>query len=238
MSQYKVSKIISDVEVCMDEIAQNDAEFEGTQDDTERATIIRSKISEAVRFILANADWSLLDPDVVISSVSSWEHISSTLYCGRYVFKDTADDTTATRFLRLVFAKFASWSRALSQEDLIMWNSPEYSMLRDEYSTGTPERPKIALTYEGKSKVLELYSTRNTNSDAVSIGIIQEPADISDEGDPNVSIPARCYRAAIYYIAGLTYVTYADETRSKMMFEQASDIIGFTQMAKAAETES
>ena len=51
-----VSDIVSEVKICIDEIGLNDAEFLGTQDNEEMDTIIKSKISEALRFVNGNAD--------------------------------------------------------------------------------------------------------------------------------------------------------------------------------------
>ena len=53
-----VSDIVSEVKICIDEIGLNDAEFLGTQDNEEMDTIIKSKISEALRFVNGNADCS------------------------------------------------------------------------------------------------------------------------------------------------------------------------------------
>ena len=54
-----VSDIVSEVKICIDEIGLNDAEFLGTQDNEEMDTIIKSKISEALRFVNGNADWPI-----------------------------------------------------------------------------------------------------------------------------------------------------------------------------------
>jgi len=220
MARYKISKLISDVEVCMDEIAQNDAEFEGTQDDTERSTIIRSKIAEAMRFVLANADKNLLDPDTVSASVT-YNITSDGLRYGTYVLPNN--------YLRLVYAKYASWHMGLDQADIISVTDPEYAKLKNVYSTGTSARPKIAMNYTSTGRILEMYSPSGS-TDTASVGYISEPTDATNAvDDSEVTIPSRCYRAVIYYIAGLTYVTYADQTRSSLMFDQANDIIGFTQ---------
>ena len=62
-----VSDIVSEVKICIDEIGLNDAEFLGTQDNEEMDTIIKSKISEALRFVNGNADWGLLEPNKIIT---------------------------------------------------------------------------------------------------------------------------------------------------------------------------
>lgn len=221
MSNYTISNIVRDVEVCMDEIAANDSELEGIQDNAERATIIKSKIPEALRFALVNADASMLEPDQVATSVSTVT--VNSLSHGTYI--------CPPNFLRLVYAKYSTWARALGHEDIIQWNDKEYARLSDKYATGTDKRPAIAMGYSGQNKILELYPA--PASGTVAIGIMTEPGDLTGKTDSDsVSIPSRCYRAVIYYIAGLTYVTYGEQQRSAMMFEQANDILGISQQAK------
>lgn len=65
--EISVSDIVSEVKICIDEIGLNDAEFLGTQDNEEMDTIIKSKISEALRFVNGNADWGLLEPNKIIT---------------------------------------------------------------------------------------------------------------------------------------------------------------------------
>jgi len=228
--KYKTSDIVKAVEICMDEIGTNDAEFDSGQDDTERATIIASKIPEALRFVVAHADMTLLDPDTVLTTAT---------VTGSVVKKATV--VLPDNFLRLVYAKYPSWMMSQGEEDLVEWRDTEYPMLIDAYVGGTKERPRIAIVWGGtdnESKMLELYPA--VNSETPIVGIMTEPEEkqVTDaSGTENGwEIAERCYRAVIYYIAGLTYVTYADQARSAMMFEQANDIIGFTEKANIAST--
>lgn len=64
-----VSDIVSEVKICIDEIGLNDAEFLGTQDNEEMDTIIKSKISEALRFVNGNAD-SMFNQALVLMGVN------------------------------------------------------------------------------------------------------------------------------------------------------------------------
>ena len=65
--QKPVEKIVADVRRCIDEIALNDADFISGQDNTEMDAIIRSKVIDALRYVHGNADWSLIDSDVVVN---------------------------------------------------------------------------------------------------------------------------------------------------------------------------
>ena len=94
--EKSVGEIVEAVKVCIDEIGLNDAEFLGEQDNGEMDTIIRSKIGEALRFVLGNADWALLEPDTVLTEAT----IGSDLV-GRVSLPDN--------YLRVCYARFRSW---------------------------------------------------------------------------------------------------------------------------------
>ena len=226
MSKVSVSKIVRDVEICMDEIAQNDAEFDDFQDDGERGVIIVSKIRDALRFVYANADWSLLDPDEVITDTDN------VTYTDNNVVLYTLPDN----YLRLCYAKLNSWARYLGQEDLIYWRDQEYSKLQNKYATGTPDRPKVAMGWSESAptkRQLELYSAKaytDDSKDGVRIALMYEPTD-DENGDYNIG--DKVYRGVIYYITGLVYTTYYEAQKAQLMFDEANDIIGFTQRAQA-----
>lgn len=224
-----IDEIVKDVEVTIDEIALNDAEFDGVeQDDSERATIIRSKLADAMRFVYAHADWSMLEPDKVVRTegMLDGEDLIRTktkngITYGIY--------TLPSDFLRLCYAGFNSWSHMLGHEDIIMWTDKEYAMLRDRYTTGTPDRPRIAIAYSGKRRNLELYSCDSGQMyvDQGTIGYMTEP--VIDEESSDVNIGDKVYRAVIYYIAGLTCMTYGEQQKAQMMFTEANDLMGFTE---------
>ena len=106
-----VPEIIDAVKICIDEIGMNDADFEGGQDNMEMETIIRSKIIDALRFINGNADWSLIEPDTVLTEASEAVAINENLV-GIVRLPDN--------FMRLCYASFSSWPLYLSSEQ-IMW---------------------------------------------------------------------------------------------------------------------
>lgn len=201
--EMSVSDIVNDVKVCIDEIGLNDAEFLGTQDNEEMDTIIKSKISEALRFVNGNADWSLLEPNKVITTGTIDDdlvaHVSLPENCSR-----------------VCYARLSSWPLFIS--DPIYWNDKEYATLSDPYATGTWERPKLALTMR-PGKTLELYKAR-TVSDSFEIGIVTNE-DVTDSLD----ISPKLKKALIYYISGLTLLTYRDQ-HADSMFNQALVLMG------------
>lgn len=213
--QKSVDRIVDDVKTCIDEIALNDAEFLGGQDNAEMDAIIRSKIIDALRYVHGNADWSLIDSDIIVNvtDVAIDEQL-----VGKAVLPDG--------YMRLCYARFSSWPLFLS--DAIFWNDKEYAVLSDEYATGTWERPKLGMVVHPR-RTLELYKAKNREDEA-EIGIILEP-DIS--GD-SVNVGKKLERALTYYIAGLTLLTYSDR-HADDFFNQAMVMMGIAPSSSVEE---
>ena len=110
-----VSDIVSEVKICIDEIGLNDAEFLGTQDNEEMDTIIKSKISESLRFVNGNADWSLLEPNKIITDGTIEEDL-------------VAHVSLPENYSRICYARLSSWPLFIS--DPIYWNDKEYAEKR------------------------------------------------------------------------------------------------------------
>ena len=216
---YKsVDDIVEEVKICIDEIGINDSEMIGSQDNMEMSVIIRSKIIDALRYVNGNADQSMLTPDVVIGKNDPSASIDKDLV-GHVLLPDN--------FMRLCYARFESWVMFLS--DPIYWDDAEYSMLKDPYATGTPERPKLAMV-PYPTRTLELYKANN-DEDSIQVGIMTEPSIINEEGEEKVSVSEKLVQALIYYIAGLTLLTYKDE-HADSMFNQALVLMGISPAAQ------
>lgn len=203
-----VEDIIKEVKICIDEIALNDADFLNDQDNQEMDTIIRSKIIDALRYVNGNADWSFLVPDETIGEGFIGENL-----VGKVVLPDN--------FMRLCYARFQSWSIFISEP--IYWNDKEYATLSDQYATGTWERPKLAMVLHPK-RTLELYKAKDEN-DKIEVGFMIEPKIIKDESGDYINIGDKLDSALIYYISGLTLLTYKDN-HAEAMFNQAMVLMG------------
>lgn len=208
MKKIRVSDIIGKVKICIDEIALNDAEFTGEQDNSEMESIIREKIAEAIRYVIRNAEMEYLEPDTVLTEADGAGMTVDDRLVGHLSLPDN--------FLRVCYARFGSWPVYVT--DVILWGEKEYAMLQDSYTTGTWERPKIALV-DTPANVLELYSAR-TADETWKVGLITEPEIEGDDEDGTVNLPGRLIPALVYYLAGLTLLTY-NEQRADDMFNQA-----------------
>ena len=202
--QYKsVDSIVADVKVCFDEIGLNDAEFLKGADNTEMNTIITSKIGDALRFVGLHADVGYLEPTVI-------DEENVTVKDGMVDYK-LPDD-----FLRMIYARLSDW--LLSVTEPIFYTEKEYATLKNPITTGYPDNPKVAITAD---KHLELYTTKSSDV-KLTFGYIGEAKPNDNNEWP---IPDKLHRAIIYYIAGLTLLTYKD-THADALMNQAIVMIG------------
>ncbi len=211
-----VADALTAVRVCLDEIGVNDASLVGGSDDAELDTIIRSKLLDALTFVIGNADWSLLAPDAVISLQLSTESAvmddGSTVTIGVTELPDT--------FLRLCYAKADSWSDYVTEP--VYWTDREYRKLRNAVTTGYPDNPKAAIVRRHAGKpasqrlYIELYSVTGA-SDRFEVAYVSRPSITTSGGAESVSVPERLERAFVYYAAGLTLLTLRDEHADSLL---------------------
>lgn len=196
MRNESVTTIVDDVKKCIDDIGVNDADFIAGADNADMATIIESKISDALRFVNLHADVGYLEPTIVTKEGTGKDVT---------VANGVVDYTLPADFLRMVYAKLDDWLFAVTEP--IYYTEKEYATLKNPITTGYPDNPKVAIT---ANKHLELYTTKSSEV-SLTFGYIGETVQIS-EGDnkDKWSIPNKLYRAVIYYIAGLTLLTYKD----------------------------
>ena len=69
------------------------------------------------------------------------------------------------------------------------------------------------------SRTLELYKAKDTQ-DAAEVGIVTD-----QDGAESITIGARLYPALIYYISGLTLLTYREQ-HADSLFNQAMVLMG------------
>lgn len=209
------SSIVAAVRVCIDEIGINDASWIKGEDDQDMDTIIKSKILDAIRYIYTHADWSVLIPDTIIDADAAEPEEGSD-----GIWKA---DVEMTDFLRLCFVKGENWRAYVTEP--ILWTDPEYATLSDIYSTGSNVHPKAgiapyAVTSGGTTTTgynLKVYSCEDPGD--ITVGYMKMPT--GGEGtEPDYSLNGDIAPAVIYYIAGLTLLTYNDQ-HADDMFKQA-----------------
>lgn len=252
--QITVGAIKSGVKAALDEIIENPSSFlDGDAATQNLDTLIESKIDDAVQMIYMSADVALLDTETVEDS--RIETVNVIDNDDNVHFDPVVRIYLKNGFLRFVSARIAKleevngavrteipgyqWSYPVYE--FIPFTSAEYAKLKNRYTTGTKERPKVGLsitsskTFSDKEetsvKTLELYSLDGddvTKSPAVfeagvdcQIISMRErtmPVGAQTTSDSDTyTIGERLQRPVIYCIAGLVLQAYKDEHADSML---------------------
>lgn len=203
----KISEIsfLSDVKVCIDEVGVNDSDFLVDADNTQMRDIIRSKIADGLRYVNMSADESFLEP--LTERFEAQTDVNG-----------MCEVALKPNFLRLCYVKLDDWQ--VPAVDPILYSDREYASLKNRYTTGYPDNPKVAIV-GGVERKLELYSSRVKNGTARG-----EMAYVDDGvSGSSYHVSSKLYRGLVYYVAGLTLLTYKDAHADSLM-NQAMIMIG------------
>lgn len=212
MRSFCAEAIIAQVRTKYDEQSSGCDEMIVCPDNIDMDSIIMSNIEAAYRFVMLNADLSMLE--------------------GKQIEKEyslTIDDDLIGHlqlpedFLRGITIRLSSWNSSASE--IIEENSAEYRMQSDPYACGTFQRPVVALIHTVNGKELELYKAKNKQDTLRSFVYIPlPPADIAYQQE-DLLIPDQLAEPFIYYIAALTATTFREDVANDF-FKVAKSLIG------------
>jgi hypothetical protein len=208
MKTYTIAKIVELVRTKLDEIELNESEMQDLDQDNENLDkVIKSCISEAYKMVSMLADVSMIEgKDASNASLSIDDQL-----VGRISVPDD--------FIRLVSVRLSSWSSAKSSA--ISEDSPEYRMQSNRWVCGTPNRPVAALANGKSGRVLELYKASSANDTLKSFTYVPSVADDAE----SVDISDQLAGAFIYFIAGLTLVTFREDAADNF-FKIGRNLLG------------
>lgn len=208
MRKYTMDQVVSKVREKLDEIAANESEMIGTEEDNANLnTVIKSCVPEAYRFVSLYAHPNMLEGK---SYASPALNIDSNLV-GRV--------SLPTDFLRLISVRLSSWISSCSV--FVDEDSPEYRMQSNKWVAGNKYHPVAALVQTSSGRQVELYKASSSNDTLKSFMYI--PVLVS--GATEVSLSDQTADAFIYYVAALTMVTFREEVADKF-FAIARNLIG------------
>lgn len=207
MKTLSISEIIDKVRVKLDEIAANESEMVVTEEDNSNLNkVIESCVADAYRFVSLNANPGMLEGK---HEEGSTLNIDGSLV-GRVAIPSD--------FLRLINIRLSSWISACST--VVLEDSPEYRMQSNKWVCGNPQKPVVALTHTPSGRVLELYKA-STDKDTLK-AFTYVPI---WNGSGNVELAEQVVDAFIYYVAGLTMVTFREDV-SDRFFAIARNLLG------------
>lgn len=208
MKKFTLDQIVGKVREKLDEIAENESEMIGTEEDNANLnTVIKSCVPEAYRFISLNAHPNMLEGKQYTSETLS---VGSDLV-GRIGLPDD--------FLRLISVRLSSWVSSCSA--MITEDSPEYRMQSNKWVSGNKFRPVAALVHTQSGRQLELYKASSSTDSLKSFIYIPSLSNSATE----VELSDQTSDAFIYYVAGLTLTTFREDI-AVSMFSIARNLLG------------
>lgn len=212
MKIYSIEQIIEQVRIIYDEFEADGCEMVVSPDNMDMNTIIASNVGAAYRFVMFNADLSMLEGKTLADD--SGFMIDDELV-GHLPLPDD--------FMRGVTLRLSSWKS--SPSSIIEENSTEYRMQADPYACGTAEHPVVALIHTNKGKELEFYKAATKEDKLKSFVYIPIPTDDLYTGSGYIQIADQLSDAFIYYVAGLTATTFREDVANDF-FKVARSLIG------------
>ena len=212
MKTYSVEQIIEQVRIKYDEFGSCESEMVVFPDNVDMNTIIGSNVGTAYRFVMFNADLSMLEGTTLAddSAFSIDEELVGHL-------------PLPADFMRGITARLSSWKS--SPSEIIEENSTEYRKQADPYACGTAEQPIVALIHTNHGKELEFYKAKTKGDTLKSFVYVPAPTDDLHTGTGSVQIPDQLSDAFIYYVAALTATTFREDVANDF-FKVAKNLIG------------
>jgi hypothetical protein len=125
-------------------------------------------------------------------------------------------------FLRLITFRMSDWLRPVTipiseTDDQYLAQRASVKGVRGNY-----QKPVCAIVQTSAGPHLEFYSCASTSA-SIAQALYRAYPTIDSEG--GVDISTKCYRAVIYYIAGLVFSTYGETERANAMYQLAKSEI-------------
>lgn len=212
MKTYSVAQIIEQVRIKYDEFGADESEMVLSPDNMDMDTIIASNIAPAYRFVVFNADLSMLEGET-LPNISDFR-IDDELVGHLPLPAD---------FMRGVTARLSSWKS--SPSSIIEESSTEYRKQADPYACGTAEYPVVALIHTNHGRELEFYKAKTKDDTLKSFVYIPAPTDDFYTGTGSIQVADQLSDAFIYYVAALTATTFREDVANDF-FKVAKNLLG------------
>lgn len=207
----KVDKMAGDIRVALDNDRNSGTLASlGDVDTLSIDNIIRSKVTDAVEAVERACPVYKLESGRNFGDAVYW-HDGDT--SGRVLLPDD--------FMRLMVFKMSDWERpvyaALGSDD----EGYNRQFSRWKGLRGTAQKPVAAIVTRPEGRALEFWSCKSQEATVERAVYAALPRIDRDGG---IEVSPRCYRAAVYYAAGLTAQALGDES-AKTYFEIAKTMM-------------
>lgn len=213
----KVKDITSDVRIAIDQNSSGSSLIDiGDIDTLSLDEIIKSKIVDAAKTVEKSAPVYMLGTGKPFGDSIEW-------FEGKGVGKGAGRIYLPDDFMRLISFQMSDWSRAVYEA--IMPDSPKYQLQSSRFDgiRGNTQKPVCAIVPSPTGLNMEFYSCKGGDSvNIIKAQYLPEPA-ISETDD--IDIPEKCYRAIVYYCAGLVCSAYQSTEQGEQMFKISNDLL-------------
>lgn len=212
--EYDVSKLLKDVRIAIDQnevgeqlISVSDIETLALDE------IITNKIVDAVSSVEKSAPIYLLDGGENFAKNIGWKQAVG-IGMGYTILPDD--------FMRLLTFQMSDWVRPV--HETITEDSPLYAIQSSRYPgiKGCPQKPICALVLYPIGRVLEFYSCIDGQNVFVRRARYLPYPSLEDG---KVMICEKCYRAVVYYLAGLVCSSYGGKDQAELLFEISKGLL-------------
>ena len=212
MKTYSIEQIIELVRIKYDEFGAHESEMVVFPESMDMNTIIASNVGTAYRFVVFNADLSMLEGKTLAddSAFSIDQELVGHL-------------PLPADFMRGVTARLSSWKS--SPSSIIEESSTEYRKQADPYACGTAEYPVVALIHTNHGRELEFYKAKTKDDTLKSFVYIPAPTDDFYIGTGSIQVADQLSDAFIYYVAALTATTFREDVANDF-FKVAKSLLG------------
>lgn len=212
--EYPVSELLKDVRIAIDQNSVGEQLIIVSDLETLNLNeIITNKIVDAVNTVEKSAPLHLLDTGVPFGDSLGWEQ---TIGIGMG-YTMLPDD-----FLRLLTFQMSDW--AIPVHEAIQEDSLQYHLQKSRYPgiRGCPQRPVCALVLYPVGHVLEFYSCVGGGDVYIKRARYLPQAVVAND---KVRICEKCYRAVVYYLAGLVCSSYGGKDQAELLFELSKSLL-------------
>lgn len=213
---YQIDNIIADVRTAMDMNPQDEGLISENDTDTLSLNyLISSKIEDAAYAIELVAPLDCIDSGNNLSVSVFWDE--------RKDHEGTGWMILPTDFMRLVVFRMSDWERPVY--NVIDETSPLYGRQSSKFAgvRGNVANPVVAVVKRSTARVLEFYSCNDSTAEVDQAVYLARPKKDEHGG---IELCERCYRAIVYYTAGLAQSALGNNDQAGVMYEMAKQMIG------------
>ncbi len=213
---YQIDKIIEDVRTAMDMNPKDESLIsEGDTDTLSLNNIISSKIEDAAYAVELVAPLDRIDSGSNIASSVFWD--------GRKGHEGKGWIILPSDFMRLVVFRMSDWEKPVYAA--IDETSPLYGRQSSKFAgvRGNAANPVVAVVKRSTARVLEFYASNDDTAEIDQAVYVARPKKDEYGG---IELCERCYRAIVYYTAGLTQSALGNNEAASVMYEMSKQMIG------------